>query len=135
MLKRVRIRRATVAVGAVIAQFVVLSANLHLNNSYAASNNDEARTATKQALAAKALEPWAASPYLELGELAQAEGRYDVARRWLEEAISRSPLDSNLWAVASHLDLLRGRIVAADMEYRRARALWPTNPLLTSTTG
>jgi hypothetical protein len=126
---------ALAAVGAVIAQFIVLSANLHLNDSYTASNNEAARSATAQALAAKALEPWAASPYLQLGELAQAEGRYAVARGWLAQAIDHSPLDSSLWAVAARLDLLRGRIVIADTEYRRARMLWPGNPLLTSTTG
>ena len=126
---------ALAAVGAIIAQFIVLSANLHLNNSYTASNNKAARSATAEALAAKALEPWAASPYLQLGELAQAEGRYRVARRWLDGAIERSPLDSNLWAVAARLDLLRGRIEMADKEYRRAQALWQANPLLNSSAG
>lgn len=125
---------ALVAVGAIIAQFIVLSADLHLQNSYAAANAAKSARATSEALAAKALEPWAASPYAQLGELASAEGQYNVAHRWLEEAISRSPLDSNLWATAAKIDVFRGRIGAAANELARARALYPTNPSLTNAT-
>lgn len=125
---------ALAAVGAVIAQFIALSANLHLNNSYAAYSSSQAARATSEALAAKALEPWAASPYLQLGELAEGEGRYTVAHDWLMQAIQRSPLDSNLWAAAAKVDALRGRIALADREYRRALTLYPGNPLLTAPT-
>jgi hypothetical protein len=126
---------ALAAVGAVIAQFVVLSATLHLRNSYAADKLSDAKGATAQALAAKALEPWAATPYLQLGELAQAEGQYKIAHRWLMDAIKRSPLDSNLWATAAHIDVLGGRIPLAERELVTARKLYPTNPLLTATNG
>jgi len=126
---------ALAAVGAVIAQFIVLSATLHLRNSYAAYNVSDAKRATAQALAAKALEPWAASPYTQLGELAQAEGQYRVAHRWFQDAIKRSPLDSNLWATAARLDVLRGRIPLAERELQQARKLYRANPLLTATNG
>jgi hypothetical protein len=125
---------ALTAVGAVLAQFIALSANLHLNNSYAAYSSSQAARATSEALAAKALEPWAAAPYLQLGELAEGEGRYAVAHDWLRKAIDRSPLDSNLWAAAAKVDALRGRIALADREYRQAVKLYPTNPLLTAPT-
>ena len=43
-----------------------------------------------EALAAKAIEPWAASPYLELGFVAEAEGICPLASHWRHEAIRRS---------------------------------------------
>ena len=124
---------ALVAVGAVIAQFIALSANLHLNSSYTAFDTKSAARATSEALAAKALEPWAASPYVELAQLAEGEGHYKVAHRWLEDAIQRSPLDSDLWAAIAQLDVIRDRIGAAKKEYNRAHTLWPTNPNLLPT--
>lgn len=126
---------ALIAVGAIIAQFIVLSANLHLQSSYTAYNNHDAARATSQALAAKELEPWAASPYLQLAELAKAQGRYDVAHHWIEEAIARSKLDWRLWATAATIDTYRGKIPAAARELSRAKALDPTNPQLAAPAG
>lgn len=126
---------AVLAVGAVIAQYIVLSANLHLENSYAAVRADNPTRAISQALAAKAVEPWAASSYLQLGEIAYAEGRYNVAHRWLVQAIARSKLDSRLWATAALIDTYRGKIDAAAQEAKQARKLYPSNPYFTGTSG
>jgi hypothetical protein len=67
---------AVVAVAAIIPQFVVLVAGTHLTNSQAAFNAGDATEARSQALAAKAIEPWAASPYLQLGQVSEAQGNY-----------------------------------------------------------
>jgi len=128
---------ALIAVAAIIPQVVVIGADLHLENSYAAVNADSPARATSEALAAKALEPWASTPYLQLGQIAEGEGRYDAARQWLTEAISRSKLDWQLWATAAAIDTDRGRIAAARHELHVARQLYrnPTNPLTSSALG
>jgi tetratricopeptide (TPR) repeat protein len=85
--------------------------------------------AESEALAAKAVEPWAASPYLQLGQLAEGEGRYKLAHTWLEEAIDRSPQDWTLWLIAGQIDVYRGRVDAAARELRMAKLLNPRGSL------
>ena len=116
---------ALVAVAAIIPQFVVLAAGIHLRNSQAAVSAGDATRARSQALAAKAIEPWAAGPYVQLGRIAQAEGRYAEARRWLGSAIDRSHRDWALWLIAAQIDTQRLRIPAAQRELAEARRLNP----------
>ena len=118
---------ALVAVAAIIPQYVVLAAGSHLRNSQAAfraNNGDKARS---EALAAKAIEPWAASPYLQLGFVSEAEGHYADAARRLDEAISRSKDDWNLWLVAARIQTERGKIALARRDLAEARRLNPTH--------
>jgi O-antigen ligase/polysaccharide polymerase Wzy-like membrane protein len=98
---------AVVAVAAIIPQFVALVAGTHLANSHAAFNAGNATEARSQALAAKAIEPWAASPYLQLGQVAEAQGRYAEASQWLDEAISRSRRNWQLWLIAAKIETER----------------------------
>ena len=76
----------------------------HLRNSQAAVDARNATQARSEALAAKAIEPWAASPYLQLGLVSEAEGDYDAAAQWLDEAISRSRRDYSLWLIAARIE-------------------------------
>ena len=118
---------ALVAVAAIIPQYVVLAAGSHLRNSQAAfraNNGDKARS---EALAAKAIEPWAASPYLQLGFISEAETHYADAARRLDEAISRSRDDWNLWLVAARIETERGKIALARRDLAEARRLNPTH--------
>ncbi len=118
---------AVVAVAAIIPQYVVLAAGSHLRNSQAAfraNNGDKARS---EALAAKAIEPWAASPYLQLGFISEAETHYPAAARRLDEAISRSRNDWNLWLVAARIETERGKIALARRDYAEAKRLNPTH--------
>ena len=72
--RRVRPILALLAVAAIIPQFVVLAAGSHLSNSQDAFTAGDGARARSEALAAKAIEPWAASPYLQLGLIAEARG-------------------------------------------------------------
>jgi O-antigen ligase len=95
---------AVVAVAAIIPQFVALVAGTHLGNSRAAFNARDATEARSQALAAKAIEPWAASPYLRLGLISEAQHNYVEASQWLDKAISRSRRDWTLWLIAARIE-------------------------------
>jgi tetratricopeptide (TPR) repeat protein len=112
-------------VAAIVPQYVVLAAGSHLRNSQAAFNAGDAEGARSEALAAKALEPWAASPYLQLGFVSEAEGNLAGAAHWLDEAISRSRRDYNLWLIAARIEAKRGKGGSAVRDLHEARRLNP----------
>jgi O-Antigen ligase len=116
---------ALVAVAAIVPQYVVLSAGSHLSNSHAAFNADDAAKARSEALAAKSIEPWAASPYLQLGFVSEAEGDFNSASQWLDEAIQRSPRDYRLWLIAARIEGKRGKVGLAVRDLHEATRLCP----------
>jgi hypothetical protein len=121
---------AILAVGAVIAEFVLLAAGVHLRNSQEAFRAGDGVRARSQALAAKAIEPWAARPYLQLALVYEAASRYDLASIWIREALSRSPLDAPTWAVAARIETGLGHVAQAKRDLARARQLDPHAPFL-----
>jgi len=120
---------ALVAVAAIVPQYVVLAAGSHLRNSETAFNARDATRARSEALAAKAIEPWAASPYLQLGLVSEAQGNYAAAAHWLDEAIRRSRRDWTLWLTAARIETKRGDVGAARRDLDEARALYPSSPV------
>jgi hypothetical protein len=120
---------ALVAVVAIVLQYVVLAAGSHLRNSQTAFNAGNAARARSEALAAKAIEPWAASPYLQLGLVSEAEGNYTAAAHWLDEAISHSRRDWSLWLTAARIETRRGNADAAKQDLAEARRLNPSSPV------
>jgi tetratricopeptide (TPR) repeat protein len=121
---------ALVAVAALIPQYVVLAAGSHLSNSRQAYDAGNGARARSEALAAKAIEPWAASPYLQLGFVAEAEGRYAAAASWAHQAIRRSRRDWILWASAANFEAEAGNIRAARRDLEEARRLNPHSKVL-----
>ena len=124
-----RLAVAVVAVAAIIPQYVILAAGSHVGNSQAAFNAGNAARARSEALAAKAIEPWAASPYLQLGLVSEAEGHYAAAAHWLDEAIRRSRRDWTLWLTAARIETRRGDGRSARRDLAEARRLNPTSPV------
>lgn len=120
---------ALVAVAAIIPQVVVLAAGVHLRNSQAAFAARDVPRARSEALAAKAIEPWASSPYLQLALVSEGERSYSTAAHWLNEAIRRSRRDWSLWVTAARIDTERGRIASARRDLAEARRLNPHSPI------
>jgi hypothetical protein len=116
---------ALVAVAAIVPQYVVLSAGTHLSNSHAAVDAYDGPKARSEALAAKAIEPWAKDPYLQLGLISEAEGHFNSAAHWLDEAIERAPQDYTLWVAAARIEGKRGRAGPAVRDLHEARRLYP----------
>jgi Flp pilus assembly protein TadD len=123
---------ALIAVAAIIPQYVVLAEGSHLRNSQTAYTAGDGARARSEALAAKAIEPWAASPYLQLGFVAEAERHYGEAARWANEAIQRSRNDWSLWASAAKFEAEAGNIGAARRDLAQARHLNPHSTVLAS---
>jgi tetratricopeptide (TPR) repeat protein len=121
---------ALIAVAAIIPQFVVLAANIHLSNSRAAVGAGDAARARSEALAAKAIEPWASTPYLQLGLVFNAEGSNAAAAEWVDKAISRSRRDWVLWWWAGRIALERGQAGLALRDRAEACRLNPRSQIL-----
>jgi O-antigen ligase/polysaccharide polymerase Wzy-like membrane protein len=120
---------ALLAVAAIIPQFVILASGIHLRDSQAAARAGDVARAQSQALAAKAIEPWAASPYLQLGLISEAQQNYGEAAQWLDKAISRSRDDWSLWLRAARIRAEGGRIAQARRDLDEARRLNPHSPV------
>ncbi len=121
---------ALLAVAAIIPQYVLLASGTHLRNSQNAYSAGDGARARSEALAAKDVEPWAASPYLQLGFVAVAEHHYPEAVRWGREAIQRSRRDYTVWAAQAYFETKDGNVGAARRDLAEARRLNPHSRVL-----
>jgi Tfp pilus assembly protein PilF len=97
----------------------------------AAASNDNAK-ALDDALAAKAIQPWAASPYLQIALVQEQAGQLPEARAAIAQAIERDQVDWRLWLVKARLETKSSLIEQARESLARARELNPRSPLLSS---
>ena len=89
----------------------------------------DAAEAQDRASAASALQPWAASPLLQLALIYEYDGEFGRARRAIQDALRHERNNWQLWVVAARIDAVSGRARAASAELTRARALHPHSPL------
>jgi len=123
---------ALVAVAAIIPQFVVLAAGIHLNSSQTAYAVGDLAKSRSDALAAKAIEPWAASPYLQLGLVSERAGDYKSAADWVHRAISRSRNDWSLWLTGARIETEAGNIANAKRYLHEAERLNPHSSIFSN---
>jgi hypothetical protein len=119
----------------ICAQAVPWLTDLQLQASAAAVQRDDGIGALRHATDAKNLEPWASSPYLQLALVEEQLGHLAEARRWLGDAIDRSPSDWRLWLVSARIEAKADDLPAARRSLRRAKALNPRSPLFATTAG
>ena len=81
--------------------------------------------ATTAAESARSIEPWAASPYVELGLLAQAQGEYQRAAKMLGDAIEREDHNWQLYYLRARVEAEAGNEAAAEADLERATQLNP----------
>jgi O-antigen ligase len=86
--------------------------------------------AVSRADTARSIEPWAASPYVVLGLLAEAQGDYSTASARLSQAIDREDRNWQLYFLRSRVEREAGRPDAARADLERARQLNPLAPEL-----
>ncbi|MGH3008122.1 MAG: tetratricopeptide repeat protein [Gaiellaceae bacterium] len=127
-LSFVRPALALLAVAAIVPQVAILAVGLHLRNSQIADDQGNFVRAKSEALAAKTVEPWAATPYLQIALIDEQEGRPNEAKLFFEAAIRRSHDYWRLWAYESALDVRRAATLEARQELREARRLNPLEP-------
>jgi O-antigen ligase len=79
---------------------------------------------------ARSIEPWAASPYVQLGLLAELQGDYQGAAARFSQAIEREDRNWQLYYLRSRVENAAGSTVAAQADLERARELNPRAPEL-----
>lgn len=112
------------------AQAIPFLASQEVAASQRAATRGDLGEALKRARSAQAIQPWAASPRLQLGLVEEEAGRLDLARRAVATAIERDTSDWRLHLIASRLAVKSGDITAARRELARVRALNPRSRLL-----
>ncbi|MGH3001570.1 MAG: tetratricopeptide repeat protein [Gaiellaceae bacterium] len=138
------VRRGTVrgarsfglGVAAFIAGWLVLActavpwfAAMKISESQREARQGNGAAAAAAAIAAKGIEPWASTPYLQLALVSEQAGDTAAARAWIGNAIDRSDNSWQLWLVAARLDTKAGFESRARRELARAVALNPRSPL------
>jgi Flp pilus assembly protein TadD len=129
-----RLRVGVVIIGAALAAAMACAAalpmltELKLRSSQDAALRGDGRAATNDALDAHDLEPWAASPYLQLALVYDRAGRLAAARSAIDAATRRDPRDWRLWLVSARVAAERGAVGAARSRLERARELNPRSP-------
>lgn len=88
-------------------------------------------SAVDHADTARSIEPWAATPYIQLGLLAQAQGDYGTAVERLSQAIDREDQNWVLYYLRSKAEHEGGDIAAAKADLEKAQQLNPLEQCLT----
>jgi O-antigen ligase len=115
---------------AAIALIGPLLVERELTASRDAAGSGNFGSAVEHADTARSIEPFAASPYLQLGLLAELQRDYPVARERLSQAISRQNLDWELYYLRSRVEHEAGEEAAARADLKRARELNPLEECL-----
>ncbi len=98
--------------------------------SQTAAADGDLASAVNHADTARSIEPWAASPYIQLGLLAQAQGDYVTASGRLAQAINREDRNWVLYYLRSKVEHEAGNLAAARADLRRAQQLNPREACL-----
>lgn len=79
---------------------------------------------------AKSIEPWAASPYRQLGLIAEEEGEYEEAIHRYDQAIERENHNWTLYFIRARAEHAAGQEDAAQADLAEAKHLNPLEPCL-----
>lgn len=120
------------SLAAIVCQAIPLLAQARIRESQNAARRGDGAAAARTALAARALQPWAASPYLQLALVREQAGDLGDARLEVRRAIERDPSDWRLWLTSARIDTKAGAVRQARQSLDRAKALNPRSPLFAS---
>jgi hypothetical protein len=109
----------------VVALIGPLIVDRELASSRAALARGDLSSAQDHAQTARDVEPWAASPYVQLDLVAEAKRDYATARERISEAIDREPDNWQLWVIRSRVEKAAGLESAARRDENRAEQLNP----------
>ena len=125
------LRFGAVATAVVVAglEAIPLLTQLRVDAAQAASSRGDVRHSVNDALAARALEPWSATPYTVLGLVAEQAGDLASAEAWIRAAAARDPQNWRIWLIAARIETKRGEIDAARRDLHRAARLDAHSPL------
>lgn len=117
---------------AAVALIGPLLVDREIDASQSAAASGDLTSAVDHAKTARSIEPFAASPYVQLGLLAESQGEYDIAIERLTQAIDREDRNWQYYYLRSRVEEEAGDEAAARADLDRARHL---NPLETCLRG
>ena len=115
---------------AAVALIGPLLVDREINASQSSAAEGNLTSAVNHAKTARSIEPFAASPYVQLGLLAESQGEYDVAIERLTQAISREDRNWQYYYLRSRVEEEAGDEVAARADLEHARRLNPLEECL-----
>lgn len=124
-----RVAVAALAFGLIIAEAIPLLATMEIRRSQEAVRAGNASEALARAESAQSIQPWAASPYLQLALVYEVGGETDQARVSIERALEHDQSDWRLWLVAARIQTKAGAIVEARQSLAKAKELNPRSSL------
>ncbi len=101
-----------------------------IESSQAAAARGDIGAAVERASNARTIEPWAASPYVQLGLLAEEQGEYGVAAEHFTHAIEREDRNWQWFYLRSRVEHAAGEEGTAEADLERARKLNPRSECL-----
>ncbi len=96
-----------------------------IDSSQAAAASENFGAAIDHAETARSIEPWAASPYVQLGLLAERQGNYSAAIEHFGHAIERESRNWQWYYLRSRVEHEGGETQAALVDLEKARELNP----------
>lgn len=107
---------------------LLVDRELDASDSAAAAGNQP--SAVGHAETARSIEPWAATPYVQLGLLAETQGEYGIALQRLSQAIEREEGNWQLYYLRARVNHEAGYEAAAQADLQEARRLNPEEKCL-----
>jgi hypothetical protein len=99
-----------------------------IDSSKAAADSGDLTSAADHAETARSIEPWAASPYLQLALVAEQAAEYPRAIEQVDKAIEREDRNWVLYALRSRFHRENGEPAAARRDFEEAQRLNPLAP-------
>jgi O-antigen ligase len=127
-----RVSGAAVCLGAAIAIAIPMATTEATRDSQALVRSGNLSAALAQARDAAALQPYAASPWLQEALVLEATARIPQALLAAEHATREGPTDYSNWLVLSRLEARDGHAHAALQDYLKAHSLSPHSPVFAS---
>jgi tetratricopeptide (TPR) repeat protein len=115
---------------AALALIGPLLVDREIDASNAAAAEGNVASAIDHADNARSIEPWAATPYVQLGLLAESQGDYATAAERLSQAIDREEGNWQLYYLRARVERGAGNEAAAGADLAEARRLNPREACL-----
>lgn len=106
---------------------------IRIQDSQANVREDDYPAAIHAALDARAIQPWAATPWLQLALVEERIGDIRPAVDAIDHALARDGDDWSLWLIKARLEVKLGHMPAARAAIDRSRSLNPHSPLFDRT--
>ena len=127
-----RVAFALVACCVIAVEAIPWMVDRQLRASREALEEGDSAAAETRAFEARALQPWAASPHLQLALVRENHGDLEGARGAIDRALELEPANWQLWLVSARVRASEGEVRQARRDFAQARRLHPRSPLFES---